>query len=121
MAMNRTRIGSVVRARRKARGWTQQRLADAAHLSLRTITNVEAGKHVDDATLVDVCQVLDIDPDTLEGTTRTLEDVWMQYPPDVQVLLNVLGGWLMALPPARREYEIQRLTGHIFGPNSQRT
>lgn len=38
------RLGAIVRDYRARRGWTQQELADAAHVSLRAVTDLEAGR-----------------------------------------------------------------------------
>jgi len=37
-------IGGFIRERRRARGWTQQDLADAAGVGRRLIVDIEAGK-----------------------------------------------------------------------------
>lgn len=39
-----TTIGRFVRERRKARGWSQQELADAAGVGRRLVVEIEAGK-----------------------------------------------------------------------------
>jgi transcriptional regulator with XRE-family HTH domain len=39
-------FGTIVRVRREKKGWTQEHLAEVAHLSSRTISRLEAGENI---------------------------------------------------------------------------
>lgn len=56
---------SVIRSERLARSWTQQHLADACNLSLRTVQRVERFGSAAPDTVMELCAVLEIDRDDL--------------------------------------------------------
>jgi transcriptional regulator with XRE-family HTH domain len=62
-----TPTGEKVRGLREARSWTQQHLADAAGLSLRTVQRLEAMHSGSAETLLAVAAALDVDVRTLNG------------------------------------------------------
>lgn len=105
-----------VRAERKKRGWTQQDLADAAGVSLRTAQNFETRKGAPQAeNLRAILVAVGIDPEGDDVATRTRSD----WPVDVQVFLDMLGAYLVATYPDeddRRGVE-QDLTRQIFRAN----
>jgi transcriptional regulator with XRE-family HTH domain len=108
------RIGAAIRAARKARGITQSQLAAEVGLSPGTIGNYERGTYVGAhlADLQRVCLALGLDPDDPAGEGDRIRS---QMPRDVQRVLDLLGGWLTALPEDRRNEEIDHLTNRIFG------
>jgi transcriptional regulator with XRE-family HTH domain len=55
----RQRFGRQVKTARRAKGWVQEDLAEAADVSARTVSNVERGVRVDwDATIVPIASAL---------------------------------------------------------------
>lgn len=54
------RFGDIVKAQRRAKGWSQDQLAEAAGLSRPTVARVEAGSAVSTATLSKVAVALGI-------------------------------------------------------------
>lgn len=55
--------GDTVRERRKIRNWTQEELADAAHLSSRTVGKLERGDRISMTNLRDIGRALDVAED----------------------------------------------------------
>jgi len=55
------RLGERVKDARKARGWSQGGLAEAADVSRATVARIEAGQDISTATLVKVAQALELD------------------------------------------------------------
>ena len=56
---------SVIKTERLARSWTQQHLADACNLSLRTVQRVERFGSAAPDTVMELCAVLEISQDML--------------------------------------------------------
>jgi HTH-type transcriptional regulator/antitoxin HipB len=54
-------FGGVVKAQRKAKGWSQQQLAQAAGLSRPTVARIESGSAVSTATLAKIANALGIE------------------------------------------------------------
>jgi len=101
-------IASQIRQQRKAKGWTQQQLADAAGLSLRMIQDAETGKRrPQPANLVDIRRALDIEGDA----TETREG----WPRDVQVFLDVMGAFLSSMSESERDTTMRAITARIVG------
>lgn len=98
-------VAAQVAEARKARKWTQEELAAAAGISERTVRNIEAGRITPQAgKLGRVMDVLGLVPG------RRKDD---RFTPEVQVCLDVVGAWLMALPSEARMTAIRRLTSQI--------
>lgn len=54
-------FGGVVKAQRKAKGWSQEQLAQAAGLSRPTVARLESGSAVSTATLAKIANSLGIE------------------------------------------------------------
>lgn len=55
------RFGTLVKAQRQRKGWSQQQLAEAADISRPTVARIEAGSAVSTATLAKVAEALGIE------------------------------------------------------------
>ena len=91
-----------IRGGRRAKGWTQAELAAAAGVSERTVRNLEAGHDVSPATERIVYHVL--------GMDRTPD-----WPPDVEVFLQMVGYRLTSLDGDERLALIARITHMLVG------
>lgn len=97
-------------AARKMRKMSQQDVADAAGVSLGTISNLEnAHRMPQRRTRAAIAQAIgeDIFDDGLADSAR------LGWPGDVQVFTQVLGAYLTALPPAERADLISEWVGRI--------
>ena len=56
---------SIIKNERLARSWTQQHLADACNLSLRTVQRVERFGSAAPDTVMELCAVLEVSQDVL--------------------------------------------------------
>lgn len=111
MTMNAENFPARVRAARKRRKWSQQDLADAAGVSLRTVQNMESGEvKTQPANLAAILAATGIDPDGASVATQTRE----AWPTDLQVFLDVMGAYLMTFPEDERIRRIHDLTRQIF-------
>jgi len=113
--MSQTDFPARIRKERKARGWTQEELADRAHVSLRTVQNVEGRKSTPQPeNLRALLAALDIElaGDDVAAETRAT------WPPEIQVFLDMLGAYLMAMPERTRLDAIHDITRQIFTANS---
>lgn len=109
--MGQTDFPARVHKERKARGWTQAQLAERADVSLRTVQNVEGRKTTPQpANLRAILAALDIDLDGDEVAAETRAT----WPPEVQVFLDMLGAYLMAMPERTRLEAIHDITRQIF-------
>lgn len=54
-------FGGIVKAQRKAKGWSQEQLAQAAGLSRPTVARIESGNAVSTDTMAKVAAVLNIE------------------------------------------------------------
>ena len=104
-----------VRAARKARGWTQKRLAEEAGVSLRTVQYFEGRTSAPQ-------------PENLRNMTRALgltsnnddevaEATRSEWPGEVRVFLDMMGAYLMTMPEGARMTVIHDLTRQIFLAN----
>ena len=91
-AMQARKIGTEVRIARKSRGWTNARLAESAGIARNTVSAIENGKTVRDGNLRAVLSALDIEP-TIAGSS---------YSREVELLRDMVGHWLSALPDSER-------------------
>lgn len=97
-----------VRAARAARNWSQKELAEAAHVAPNTIGAIEAGKKVRASNMARVEQALELEP--------MVEHLWnASLPPDVQLVLEVFGYFLVEFPEADRP----RIAGQILAAMTQ--
>lgn len=106
--------GATIKAARMRRGWTQEQLAAAAGVSPTTVRAIEKDRFARPSRLVEVADALGLDPRQF-GEEVTVDEIRARMPADVRAVVDVLGGWLSALPEQRRSVEIHRLTNHIFG------
>jgi transcriptional regulator with XRE-family HTH domain len=70
----------IVRDARKQRGWTQQHMADACDVSLRTVQRVEKLGVASPETLLGLCAVLEVDHSELlaeTGRPHLSSKTWM--------------------------------------------
>lgn len=99
-----------VRAERKRRRLTQEEVADAAGVSLRSYQMFETRRSVPQAeNLRSILAALEIEPG--DETARTTRAGW---PPDVQVFLDVMGAYLVTLSDEDRLTTIHNVTRQIF-------
>lgn len=94
--------GERVRAARAAHNWSQRDLAEAARVAPNTVGAIEAGREVRPSSMSRVEQALGLDP--------IIEHAWnMGLPPDVQMVLEVLGYYLAELPEGERPRAAARI------------
>lgn len=82
----------LIRKLRHEKGMSQEELAEAAHLSLRTIQRVEAGHRVSYASLRSLAATFDINVDLLERelyAMTTSKDEYLEKPLWVRLILNL--------------------------------
>lgn len=82
----------LIRKLREDRGLSQERLAEAARLSLRTIQRVEAGHRVSYASLRALAATFDVNVDLLERelyAMKTSKDEYIEKPLWVRLVLNL--------------------------------
>lgn len=111
------RRGAAIRAARRAQGLTQEDLARVSGVSVSTIQNIERDAYTKPhpANLEALCEALGIDVPDVDGGDERAAAVRRQMPRDVEIFLDILGGWLSALDPERRQAEMKFLGQHIFG------
>ncbi len=81
-----------IRKLREAKGISQERLAEAAHLSLRTIQRVEAGHRVSYASLRALAATFEVNVDLLERelyAMNTARDEYIEKPLWVRLVLGL--------------------------------
>lgn len=104
---DRRELGAAIRGARKARKLTQQELATAARVSLRTIASIEKGEHATQAGNVEaVLRVLDLDVDAERARSA--------WPADVLVFLDMMGAYLSTLPEQQRLARIGEITRRVL-------
>ena len=83
---------TTVRDLRRARGWTQQHLADACEISLRTVQRVEKDGTAAHDTVQGLCAVFDVLPDDLlQVSVDSRTEVPIQAPLRYQLMVAVAG------------------------------
>lgn len=92
-ATQRQRIGATVRQARKAKGWTNAALAEAAGVAPNTVSSIEAGKPTRPGTLSAVMHALELQPLADHAT----------YPQHVELVRDLVGQWLLNLPADERD------------------
>lgn len=85
-----------IREAREARGWTQEELAANSGVPKRTIQEIENGRvrKPHRATDLKLRAALDIQGDAVKERS--------EWPEDVQKILDIVGAYMMAIPPADR-------------------
>ena len=101
-------VGAQVRRARKASGLTVKGLAEKAGVADGTITRIETGQKVRPGNLRAVLDALDIPP--VSETARATPD-------NVQLAMDLVKKWLMALPEDQRDHAVQELTRWIVITN----
>lgn len=88
--------GDMVRRLRKARGWSQPRLAEESGVKLRTLQDIEGNKHptVQRGNRLALNAALDV-PGDPEAEAESLDD-------DVKLMLKIVGAGLMTMTPTER-------------------
>lgn len=89
-------LGDRVRNLREARAWTQEHLADAAGVSLRTVQRLEAGQGFASETALAVAAALNVDVKELLEASEGANWLW----PDVPLWLKLVVPALLSLPAA---------------------
>lgn len=89
-------LGDRVRNLREARAWTQEHLADAAGVSLRTVQRLEAGQGFASETALAVAAALNVDVKELLEPVDGPNWLW----PDVPLWLKLTVPFLLSLPAA---------------------
>ena len=67
-------VGDVVRKMREGRDWTQDALADAAHVSKATVVRVEAGRETKSLSIRKIAKALGVSVATLYGLVPSGKD-----------------------------------------------
>jgi transcriptional regulator with XRE-family HTH domain len=98
------RVGAQVRRARKARGWTDKDLADAAGVAPGTIVRIENGRPVRPGNMTAVLNALDIPP--ISETPRTPDA-------NVRLALDVVEAMLSAIPEERRNDAVHDLIRYM--------
>lgn len=98
------RVGAQVRRARKARGWTDNDLAEAAGVAPGTIVRIENGRPVRPGNMTAVLNALEIPP--ISETARTVDAT-------VKLALDVVETALMAIPEDRRNEAVHNLIRYI--------
>ena len=81
-----------VRELRLQRNWTQQHLAEASGVSLRTIQRIEKTGNASNETVMSLCASMQINADELKAIPRTSERDWqpVSIKPQLMMLLIAL-------------------------------
>ena len=103
MLSNSERVGHRIRAARKAKGMSQAQLAEALHVSERTIGGWEKGDHAPQPqNLVVIYSVLDMEPHQM--------DMVESWPEDLErFLVRILGPALSRRSRSQRESSYFRI------------
>lgn len=101
-------VAGQVRRARKAMGLTVKGLADAAGVADGTITRIETGQKVRPGNLRAVLDALQIAPLSAVATTT---------PDNVQLAMDLVKKWLLAMPEGERDHAVQELTRWIVITN----
>lgn len=97
-------IAAQVRRARKAGGLTVKELAAKAGVADGTITRVETGQKVRPGNLRAILDALDVPP---------ISAVSSEVPDNVQLAMDLVKKWLMAMPEGQRDHALQDLTRWI--------
>lgn len=112
MGMSHDDFPARVRAERKRQRVTQQQLADAAHVSLRTIQMFEGRKSATTpANRHAIAEALGLDEN---GVAAAGDDPFAEFPRDIQAALLIIGAYLMTKSEEQRMQVVHDLTRQIF-------
>ena len=89
------RLALTIQRARKARGWSQARLAEAAGVSTNTVGSVELAKPVRKGNLRAILDALDMTPEAMDAPKA---DTAPEVEPDVQLVLDVVRKYLEGRP-----------------------
>lgn len=97
---------------RKAKGWTQDELAERSGVAKRTLQDVEGDKRArpQRATRVALNAALGVEGDA--------EDERQSWPKDVEVFLDIMGAWLTTMDEEARLDRIGKLVREIVTNNT---
>lgn len=104
--------GREVVAAREALGWSQTELAARTGFTDNTIRKIERGVRVGPATLRKVLDTVGIKP----VTERHVE-----YPRDIQALLDLMGMYLVAIPEGERTEIMYDVSRYLMGRQAGRS
>ena len=90
------RLALTIQRARKARGWSQARLAEAAGVSTNTVGSVELAKPVRKGNLRAILDALDMTPEAMDAPKAA--DAPTEVEPDVQLVLDVVRKYLEGRP-----------------------
>jgi transcriptional regulator with XRE-family HTH domain len=101
----RGEVGRRVASKRKARGWTQQQLADEAGVSRGTVVSIEAGRAQNQPPkLASVLEALGMNADT--ASSPEPDDAW---PQKVRIFARVIGHHVSSMPEKDQDKAIEVL------------
>lgn len=104
-------LAKKVRAARLRRNWTQQELADAAGVSLGTVSNFEIRKSTPQPPkLRAITQALDLEREAGDAVASETRSEW---PADVKTFLDVMGLFLTSMSDEHRTEVMYDLTRQI--------
>lgn len=98
--------GERIRTAREARGWTQKDLAEAAGVAPNTVGSIERGERSQAGKLTAVRNALNLDSIAARQAKEG-------YPPDVEIVRDALGLWLMRYPEQERPERVARVIAAI--------
>ena len=108
---NMRELAQMVRAARKRKGWTQKDLAEKADVYFGTISNFELGKtEPQPHHLRAILHALDLEGDAGDDQASETRGEWDA---DVKTFVDMVGLFLMALPPDERRTVMFDMTRQI--------
>lgn len=102
----RKEFGLEIRAMRRGKDWTQQQLADVAHVSVRTVRNLEAGR-------------VEMQPGNLSAVLDALgyKRIPKPWDDDVEAALMMWGFRLSRLDSATRRKRMLGISDYLINTN----
>jgi transcriptional regulator with XRE-family HTH domain len=91
----RQEVAQEILAAREARGWSAATLAKKAGISPTTMTKVSNAESVHPGTIAKLREALGIEPLTVVAAKEG-------YPPDIALVQEVVGMWLLRAPESER-------------------
>lgn len=87
---------------RGERGWSQKELAQRAGVAPNTVGAIEAGRDAQAGKLAAVRKALGLEP-------LAVVQEEAGYPPDIQIVRDMIGMWMLGLPQERRKEYAARI------------